>query len=377
MRIAYVTAADPRDRHSWSGTVHYMARALATHVGEVVPLGPLRTPGLPLRRAGAKAFHSVTGRRYLYKHSLSLARAYARRTARLLARERFDLVVAPAGSALVSHLEPGLPLLYSSDATFDQVRDYYPEFSHLLPISVRQGNEIERRAIARAEWLLYPSAWVADFAVKFYGADPGRVHVVPYGANLDSPPSADVARRLPDPASCNLLFIGVDWERKGGAVAVAAYDALVRQGVPARLTIVGCTPPPDAARPGIRVIPFLDKNQPVERATLDALYADAHVLFVPTRRECYGIVFCEAAAFGVPVVSTDTGGVSGIVREGENGFLLPPEATGAEYAKLLAELFESPERYRSLREASRAAFDERLNWAAVGRSAARMRGGGA
>jgi glycosyltransferase involved in cell wall biosynthesis len=376
VKIAYVTAADPRDRHSWSGTVHYMARALADHVGEVVPLGPIWTPTVPVRRAAAKAFHSATGRRYLYKHSVSLAKAYARRTAQLLARGSYDLVAAPAGSALVSFLERGLPVLYSSDATFDQVRDYYPEFSDLLPLSVRQGNEIEKRAIDRSRWLLYPSPWVADFAVKSYGADPASVHVVPYGANLDSPPAPDVARRLPDGSSCNLLFIGVDWERKGGSIAVAAYDALVRQGVPAQLTIVGCTPPPEAARPGIRVIPFLDKNQPAERATLDALYADAHFLFVPTRRECYGIVFCEAAAFGVPVLSTDTGGVSGIVRDGVNGFLLPPEAPGAEYAKVLAELFESPDRYRDLRETSRAAYDERLNWDAFGRSAARILAGG-
>ena len=83
------------------------------------------------------------------------------------------------------------------------------------------------------------------------------------------------------------------------------------------------------------------------------------------------------AAYGVPVLSTDTGGVSGIVQNGVNGFLLPPEAPGAEYAKVLAELFESPDRYRELREASRAAYDERLNWDAFGRSAARILAGGA
>jgi glycosyltransferase involved in cell wall biosynthesis len=377
VKIAYVTAGDPRDRHSWSGTVHYMARALADHVGEVVPLGPLWTPTLPIRRIGARVVHAVTGRRYAYKHSVSLAKAYARRASQLLARDRFDLVVAPAGSALVSFLEPGIPVLYSSDATFDQVRDYYPEFTGLLPISIRSGNELERRAIARARWLVYPSDWVADFATSFYAADPARVSVVPYGANLDVPPSSDVARRVPPHDACNLLFIGVDWGRKGGALAVAAYDALVGSGVPAQLTIVGCTPPPDAARPGIRVIPFLDKNQPEQRATLDALYAAAHFLFVPTRRECYGIVFCEAAAYGVPVLSTDTGGVSGIVRHGENGYLLPPEASGADYAKVLAELYASPARYRALREASRAAFEERLNWDAFGRATARIVAGAA
>jgi glycosyltransferase involved in cell wall biosynthesis len=237
---------------------------------------------------------------------------------------------------------------------------------------VRHGNELERRAIARARWLLYPSPWVADFARSFYGADPARIHVVPYGANLDDPPPAEVASRVPDFATCNLLFIGVDWLRKGGDVAVATFDALARAGVPVRMTVVGCTPPGEALRPGIRVIPFLDKNVPAERAQLDALYADSHFLFVPTRKECYGIVFCEAASFGVPVVATDTGGVSGIVRDGENGRLLPPEAGGDEYAAVIAELFASPARYRTLREASRHAFDDRLNWDAWGRATARI-----
>lgn len=372
MRIAYVTVTDPRDRHSWSGTFHYMARALERHVGQVALLGPVATPGLPLLRLGAAGIHTLTGRRFAYKHSRWLAKAYAKRTADLLRGSRFDLVVAPAGSALVSYLETEAPVLYSSDATFEQVRDYYPEFSHLFARSVRHGNELERRAIARARWLVYPTPWVADFAKSFYDAVPARVHVVPYGANIDTPPPAEVALRVPDRDTCNLLFIGVGWERKGGPLAVAAYDALRAAGVPARMTVVGCSPPPEAARPGIRVIPFLDKNQPGERATLDALYADAHFLFVPTRRECYGIVFCEAACFGTPVVATDTGGVAGIVRQGENGYLLPPAATGDDYAMLLAELFASPERYRALREGSRAAYEERLNWDAWGRSTARI-----
>jgi glycosyltransferase involved in cell wall biosynthesis len=372
MRIAYVTTTDPRDRRSWSGTVHYMARALERNVGEVVPLGPLWTPALPAMRIGAAGVHALTGRRFAYKHSVALAKRFAREAERLLARERFDLVAAPAGSSLVSFLPPGLPVLYSSDATFDQVRDYYPEFSRLFARSVRHGNELERRAIARARWLLYPSPWVADFAQSFYAADPARIHVVPYGANLDDPPSAETASRLPGRDTCNLLFIGVDWLRKGGDIAVATFDELVRAGIPARMTVVGCTPPDEALRPGIRVIPFLDKNVSAERSQLDALYADAHFLFVPTRRECYGIVFCEAASFGVPVVATDTGGVSGIVREGENGRLLPPEAGGPEYAKLIADLFASPDRYRALREGSRRAFDERLNWDAWGRATARI-----
>ena len=73
-------------------------------------------------------------------------------------------------------------------------------------------------------------------------------------------------------------------------------------------------------------------------------------------------ISCEAAAFGLPVITTDTGGVSGVVREGENGHLLPYEAGGADYARLIAEIYRDDARYGELVQKSRQAFEERLNW---------------
>src|SRR2546421_172504 len=80
------------------------------------------------------------------------------------------------------------------------------------------------------------------------------------------------------------------------------------------------------------------------------------------RNECYGIVVCEANAFGLPVIAADTGGVAGVVTEGENGFLLPLSARGAQYAEVAAKLYQDERRYAELVQASRAAFDSRLNW---------------
>ena len=78
------------------------------------------------------------------------------------------------------------------------------------------------------------------------------------------------------------------------------------------------------------------------------------------------MVFCEASAYGLPVISTDTGGVSGAVKQGENGFLLPLVAGGAEYAELIARVYKDEEVYAELVRTSRAAFEDRLNWDAWG-----------
>jgi glycosyltransferase involved in cell wall biosynthesis len=60
------------------------------------------------------------------------------------------------------------------------------------------------------------------------------------------------------------------------------------------------------------------------------------------------------------------------VREGENGFLLPPSARGKEYAALIARVYRDDRLYAALVASSRAAFEERLNWDAWGQSVAKL-----
>ena len=110
------------------------------------------------------------------------------------------------------------------------------------------------------------------------------------------------------------------------------------------------------------VIPFLDKHNERENQELEKLYAMADFLLVPTRGDCTPIVFSEANAFGLPVITTDTGGVSEVIRNGENGFMLPFDARGDEYAALIAKLYQDDQGYEKLVRGSRAAFEDRLNW---------------
>lgn len=74
------------------------------------------------------------------------------------------------------------------------------------------------------------------------------------------------------------------------------------------------------------------------------------------------MVFCEANAFGLPVIARNTGGIPEIVRQGENGFMLPNTARGDAYAETIAQIYQDDQRYTELVISSRAAFDTRLNW---------------
>ena len=110
------------------------------------------------------------------------------------------------------------------------------------------------------------------------------------------------------------------------------------------------------------MVPRLDKRDPAQVAELSRVFRGAHFLFLPTRSECYGIVFCEASAHGRPSIATDTGGVSSAVADGENGLLLPPAAGPDDYADLIGALHGDRGRYEALVASSRRAYDTRLNW---------------
>jgi glycosyltransferase involved in cell wall biosynthesis len=161
---------------------------------------------------------------------------------------------------------------------------------------------------------------------------------------------------------CRLLFLGVEWERKGGDIAFETLVELEKLGIEAELIVCGCQPPKRFSHGRMKVIPYLDKNDERQRRELEKLFVQADFLLVPTRKECYGLVFCEANAFGLPVISTDTGGVSEVVRAGENGFLLPFCSRGAAYAEVIASIHRDDERYAQLVRGSRATFENRLNW---------------
>jgi len=74
------------------------------------------------------------------------------------------------------------------------------------------------------------------------------------------------------------------------------------------------------------------------------------------------MVFSEGNAFGMPGISTDTGGVSSVIAEGVNGHLLPLEAGPQAYADLIEKVWGDQEKYISLRKTSRQQYEQVLNW---------------
>lgn len=197
---------------------------------------------------------------------------------------------------------------------------------------------IERRIFADpSQTILCPSRFVAEGIARRHGVARERLVVIPYGVDLErfhpGEPGAAAALRAELGAGAGpvWLLVGSGWRRKGLDVALAALARARRRE--ASLWVAGA----DAVAPwqalatsygvGGRVR-FLGRRGDVER-----LYAAADALLLPTRYDAFGAVCLEAAASGIPVVTSAAAGAAEAL--GEGGLVVPDAEDAAGFAAAL------------------------------------------
>ena len=372
--IGFVSPCGLADKRGASGAPFRMGHALAKYCGQIVDLGPLKRPSPSLvRRAIWKAERTLTGRRRRWKST----RAFCRKTASLLEGKletvQCDLLFCAMAGWDMALLETNLPVFDCTDLTLElAIRLCYPGLHRLSERSIEEAREINDQFIRKAAAHIVATKWAADSLANDYGIPMERIFITPFGANLDDediPPRETVLAKKVSP-NCRLLFLADAWYEKGGDIAFETLIELEKLGISAHLTVCGCTPPTEIAHEQLTVIPYLDKNDDMERKRLMALIASSDFLFLPTRRDTFGHVFCEANAYGVPAIATDVGGVAEVIRDGVNGYTLPLSAGPADYAELIRDIYLDDEKYRRLVLGSRDEFEQRLNWDVWGRGVA-------
>lgn len=200
------------------------------------------------------------------------------------------------------------------------------------------------------------SEFVKGSLVRDYGVDPGRVHVVGAGPNVEPRPGDAPAAR-----EKAILFVGRNFVPKGGPALVQAFRRVRIAHPDARLWIVSEAAPPDLPD-GAEHLGLLGPD------ALAALYGRAAVFALPTLREAFGLAFVEAMSFGLPVVAPRLEAIPEIVSDGETGVLFRPGDHDA-LARAVGDLLSDPVRARLMGAAGRARAAERFGW---DRAVARM-----
>ncbi|NOT52499.1 MAG: glycosyltransferase family 4 protein [Chitinophagaceae bacterium] len=362
MKIGFAARFSPLDKRSWSGTTHYTYQQIKKNY-EVEIFNYKWT----WRVREWLTMQKSLNRKLFKKHTVveflkNYAKFFSKQLENDLKRRPVDVLFVSASSQMIAYLETAIPVIYMTDATFRQLQGYYSYFSNLPAYNLRQGIELDRKAFLKTAHCMLASEWCKNSAVNDYGVDPNKISVIPCGANLDAIPQLSDLN-LNAPGQCRLLFLGVEWDRKGGDIALETFRLLKEKGINPHLHIIGCVPPHDlSAESAITVIPFLDKNDPAQFQQLQQIFFQTDILLLPTRAECAGVVFSESSAYGIPSITTNTGGVSTYVKDGINGFALPVEANADAYANKIGQLVSDQQAIQNLKLSSRKHYEEKLNW---------------
>jgi glycosyltransferase involved in cell wall biosynthesis len=213
----------------------------------------------------------------------------------------------------------------------------------------------ERLNCARADRVVVPSRYSAEVAGGLYGVDPRRLAIVPEPIDLRvwrtlfaEAPRAPVTRPT-------VLAVARMYPRKRLEDLLAAAT-LLRARIPrVEIRIVGDGPEAPRLRALHRrwqlgeTVVFRGE---VSRRELAAEYVRAHCFCLPTVQEGFGVVFLEAMAAGLPVVSCRAAAVPEVVEDGRTGLLVEPRSP-ARLAEALERLLLDEGRRKDMGEAGR------------------------
>lgn len=128
-----------------------------------------------------------------------------------------DFLFIPSGSEIIPYIKTKLPIIVYGDATYSLMNNYY--FKNVSPFQLWLGNQCERNAIKRAEVVCKASHWAINSVINDYLGDKNHSYVLEFGANIDERDITPIIPWNSTMGELNILFSGVDWNRKGGDIA--------------------------------------------------------------------------------------------------------------------------------------------------------------
>ena len=271
------------------------------------------------------------------------------------------------GGTFAAEMPDGVPyFLYCDNNLLNSGRQPLSWLAQLDDRARGRAVAWERGLYERAAGIFTFSDFVRRSFVADYGLPESRVVTVGSGPNIDPravPARSDRPRgesRVP-----TVLFVGRDFDAKGGPVLLDAFREVRERFPNARLLIAG-PPTLDVVAPGVEFLGYLRKDDPTALARLAAAYGEADVFCLPTRYESFGIVILEAMFFGLPVVATGRWAIPEMIEHGRTGYLVEPD-DARDFARRLVELLDAPARAAEMGRLGRARAAERFTWEHVTR----------
>lgn len=225
---------------------------------------------------------------------------------------------------------------------------------------------IKRFVLKHASAVVVNSSATEKACRKIY---PGRDYpIIPMGIDLKRFKPAN----LPKPkAKLSVLFVGRLSQEKGVIYllrAISEIPSKKRAGI--TVTLVGDGPEKENLAEFIqknnltdvvRMAGWIDNDKLPEFYNSSDIFVGPSIVDEQGWEEAFGLVFAEAAACGLPVIATKTGGIFDIVKDGETGFLVDDKDSSAIAGKIL-KMYDDRAELKRMSKAAVAHINDSFSW---------------
>jgi len=356
---------DPYDENAWSGiSRHFFTECSAQGILH-------RAFGVEVNRVlrAALMLRNFSPERDVWRRKFYLDTTYYDLLSRKIARNlsasdrHYDVLQIGGIYRLRPMLAPGRRLFSYHDANLAQAMRA-PHFTKdLTQKRLSRALGYERSVYESIDIIFTMSDYLASTFVECFGVEARRVRTIGAGINLDALPAAAPDKEY---GSKKLLFVGVDFKRKGGVQLLQAFQTVRRAHPTAELYVVGprALTIPGELSPGVVSVGFLSKRNPAHMQRFARILAASSLFVMPSLYEPFGIAPLEAMAHSIPAVLTNDWAFPEMVTPGINGELVKAGDTEDLANKLIALLCD-PDKLRAMGAAGRALVADRFTWPAV------------
>jgi glycosyltransferase involved in cell wall biosynthesis len=306
----------------------------------------LRALPTAFRRGGIKALIPGGGR---FLDSIKRSELYMRfiveKLDKLQNSENYDFSLAIG--TVIPNLNPVKSHFIYTDHTI-RANTYYPQGVKRLDLW-KECIPYEEQSLRKATLIFTMSEHVKRSLEEQYGLPPEKIVRINGGTNspiLEQFDSDRYARK-------NILFVGVEWERKGGPQLLEAFVKIRNRHPTATLTIVGSSPKIKGA--GIEVMGC------VQQKDVAKYLSKASCFCMISHREPFGIVYIEAMHAGLPVIASDLGATPDFIINGKTGFMVNPDNID-DIAARIDELLSDPDKCRQMGQEAQKLARAEYTW---------------
>lgn len=382
MKIAYVNTYNVLNTSGWTknnignyGSNYYIYQTLIDQGIFIENIGNFAKKYSWLTK-GKWSFYRYFDKTDYYRWAEPIvSKDYAIQISQQLSQSDIDLILCTEGFTPIAYLNCQQPIVLWVDTVLAAIIDFYPYLSNLCLETKKNLYLLEKLALDKCKLIIFASEWAAQKAIKIYGINPNKIKIISRGSNLELKPERTIAEikaliKSRNNHTYKLIFIGVDWHRKGGSVALEVSKELNKMGFDIELKILGDLPKtienlPSFAKP----LGYINKSTPAGKKQFYDLLADAHFLILPTQADVTPNVLIEANAFGVPCLTTNVAGIRSIIKDDVNGKTFAVDAKVTDYTTYIINYLADYQKYESLALSSFNEYVTRLNWSIAGKTA--------